>query len=106
VEPDERVFVPPAGSRRDTGAGAGLRAGHGDCRAGRVKASGRVAEQDFAKVVGRISFFVNAGIKFITELSKMRAFTELWDEICRERYGVEDEKLAGSATACRSIRLA
>jgi (2R)-ethylmalonyl-CoA mutase len=58
-----------------------------------VKASGWVAEADFAKVVGRISFFVNAGIKFITELSKMRAFTELWDEICRDRYGVEDEKL-------------
>jgi (2R)-ethylmalonyl-CoA mutase len=58
-----------------------------------VKASGRVPEQDFPMVVGRISFFVNAGIKFITELSKMRAFTELWDEICRDRYGVEDEKL-------------
>jgi (2R)-ethylmalonyl-CoA mutase len=58
-----------------------------------VKASGRVPDQDFPMVVGRISFFVNAGIKFITELSKMRAFTELWDEICRDRYGVEDEKL-------------
>jgi ethylmalonyl-CoA mutase len=42
--------------------------------------------------VGRISFFVNAGIKFVTELCKMRAFTELWDELCRDRYGVEDEK--------------
>jgi (2R)-ethylmalonyl-CoA mutase len=58
-----------------------------------VKASGRVSEADLPQVVGRISFFVNAGIKFITELSKMRAFTELWDEICRDRYGVEDEKL-------------
>ena len=58
-----------------------------------VKASGRVSQADFPQVVGRISFFVNAGIKFITELSKMRAFTELWDEICRDRYGVEDEKL-------------
>ena len=58
-----------------------------------VKASGRVSGSDFPQVVGRISFFVNAGIKFITELSKMRAFTELWDEICRDRYGVEDEKL-------------
>jgi (2R)-ethylmalonyl-CoA mutase len=58
-----------------------------------VKASGRVSDADFPQVVGRISFFVNAGIKFITELSKMRAFTELWDEICRDRYGVEDEKL-------------
>ena len=58
-----------------------------------VKASGQVPDEDFPMIVGRISFFVNAGIKFITELSKMRAFTELWDEICRTRYGVEDEKL-------------
>ena len=58
-----------------------------------VKASGQVPDEDFPMVVGRISFFVNAGIKFITELSKMRAFTELWDEICLTRYGVEDEKL-------------
>jgi len=59
----------------------------------RVKKSGQVPDADFPQVVGRISFFVNAGIRFITELSKMRAFTELWDEICLERYGVEDEKL-------------
>lgn len=58
-----------------------------------VKASGQVPDDDFPMIVGRISFFVNAGIKFITELSKMRAFTELWDDICRTRYGVEDEKL-------------
>ncbi len=58
-----------------------------------VRASGEVPDDEFPVVVGRISFFVNAGIKFITELCKMRAFTELWDEICRERYGVEDEKL-------------
>jgi ethylmalonyl-CoA mutase len=48
---------------------------------------------DFPEVVGRISFFVNAGIRFVTEICKMRAFTELWDEICRERYGITDEKL-------------
>lgn len=53
----------------------------------------RVAAEAFPQVVGRISFFVNAGIRFVTELCKMRAFTELWDEICRERYGVEDAKL-------------
>jgi (2R)-ethylmalonyl-CoA mutase len=47
----------------------------------------------FPEVVGRISFFVNAGIRFITEMCKMRAFTELWNEICRERYGIKDEKL-------------
>lgn len=58
-----------------------------------VKASGQVPDAAFPKVVGRISFFVNAGLRFITELCKMRAFTRLWDEICQERYGVEDPKL-------------
>jgi (2R)-ethylmalonyl-CoA mutase len=58
-----------------------------------VKASGAVSPHEFPQVVGRISFFVNAGVKFITELCKLRAFAELWDEICRERYGIEDEKL-------------
>ncbi|MEM8971587.1 MAG: protein meaA [Pseudomonadota bacterium] len=58
----------------------------------RVKASGDVPDQDFAKVVGRVSFFVNAGLKFITEICKMRAFVDLWDEICRDRYGVSEEK--------------
>ena len=57
-----------------------------------VKASGAVAEKDFPEVFGRISFFVNAGIRFVTELCKMRAFTELWDEIGRERYGIQQEK--------------
>jgi len=52
----------------------------------------RVPEEDFPRVVGRISFFVNAGIRFVTEMCKMRAFVDLWDEICRERYGVEEEK--------------
>ncbi len=59
----------------------------------RIKAGGRVPPEDFPKVVGRISFFVNAGVRFITEIAKMRAFVDLWDEICRERYGVTDEKL-------------
>jgi len=57
-----------------------------------VKASGQCAPDEFGEVVGRISFFVNAGLRFITELCKMRAFTELWDEITRERYGVRDAK--------------
>jgi len=52
----------------------------------------RVPDEDFPKLVGRISFFVNAGIRFVTEMCKMRAFVELWDEICAERYGVEDPK--------------
>ena len=58
-----------------------------------VKASGQVDAAEFPEVVGRISFFVNAGLKFITEMCKMRAFSELWDEITHERYGVEDPKL-------------
>ena len=58
-----------------------------------VKASGQVPADDFPQVVGRISFFCNAGIRLITELCKMRAFNGLWEEICRQRYNVEDEKL-------------
>jgi (2R)-ethylmalonyl-CoA mutase len=57
-----------------------------------VKASGEVPAAEFGNVVGRVSFFVNAGMRFITEMCKMRAFTELWDEITRERYGVTDAK--------------
>ncbi len=57
-----------------------------------VKASGEVPEASFGEVVGRISFFVNAGLRFITELCKMRAFAELWDEITAERYGIKDAK--------------
>ncbi|MEM8623353.1 MAG: protein meaA [Pseudomonadota bacterium] len=53
----------------------------------------KVPAEDFPKLVARISFFVNAGIRFVTEMCKMRAFVDLWDEICRERYGVEDPKL-------------
>ncbi len=58
-----------------------------------VKGCGEVADEDFPQVVGRISFFVNAGLRFVTEMCKMRAFTELWDEITAERYGVADPKL-------------
>ncbi|OWU79004.1 protein meaA [Phaeobacter sp. 22II1-1F12B] len=52
-----------------------------------------VPEEDFPTVVGRISFFVNAGIRFVTEMCKMRAFVDLWDEICLTRYGVTNPKL-------------
>ena len=57
-----------------------------------VKASGALDPEDMGEVVGRISFFVNAGMRFVTELCKMRAFTELWDEITHDRYGIKDEK--------------
>jgi len=55
-----------------------------------VRQSGEVEEAAFAEIVGRLSFFVNAGMRFVTELAKMRAFTELWEEITRERYGIAD----------------
>jgi ethylmalonyl-CoA mutase len=58
-----------------------------------VKASGQVSEDDFETVVGRISFFVNAGVRFVEETCKMRAFVQLWDEITRERYDVQDPKM-------------
>ncbi len=57
-----------------------------------VKASGEVTPEKFGEVVGRISFFVNAGLRFVTEICKMRAFVDLWDEITRERYGITDPK--------------
>ena len=57
-----------------------------------VKKSGEVSQKKFGEVVGRISFFVNAGLRFITEMCKMRAFVDLWDEITRERYDVTDPK--------------
>ena len=57
-----------------------------------VKASGEVTDEKFGEVVGRISFFVNAGMRFVTELCKMRAFAELWDQITRTRYGITDAK--------------
>jgi ethylmalonyl-CoA mutase len=56
----------------------------------RVRQSGEVDEAGLAEVVGRISFFVNAGMRFVTELAKMRAFVELWDEITHDRFGVAD----------------
>ncbi len=57
-----------------------------------VRDSGQVPEADFGEVVSRISFFVNAGVRFVEEACKMRAFAQLWDEIAQERYGVTDER--------------
>ncbi len=57
-----------------------------------VRTAGQVPAADLPQVVGRMSFFVNAGIRFITEMCKMRAFAELWDELTRERYGVAEER--------------
>ena len=55
-----------------------------------VRDSGQVEPEDFGKVVARISFFVNAGVRFVEEMCKMRAFVDLWDEVTRERYGITD----------------
>ena len=59
-----------------------------------VRASGQIPDDEFPAVVGRISFFVNAGVRFVEETCKMRAFTQLWDRVCAERYGVTDPKLS------------
>ncbi len=58
-----------------------------------VRDSGQIPDDEFPTVVGRISFFVNAGVRFVEETCKMRAFTDLWDRVCAERYGVTDPKL-------------
>ncbi|MEZ4363179.1 MAG: methylmalonyl-CoA mutase family protein [Kofleriaceae bacterium] len=58
-----------------------------------LRARGRLDADAFARCVGRISFFVNAGVRFIEEMCKLRAFGELWDELTRDRYGVADPKL-------------
>ncbi len=58
-----------------------------------VRESGQIPEEEFPSVVGRISFFVNAGVRFVEETCKMRAFTALWERVCAERYGVTDPKL-------------
>ncbi len=57
-----------------------------------VRAREDIPAADFPRIVGRISFFLNAGIRFVTEICKMRAFVELWDEITKERFGVADPK--------------
>src|SRR6201991_4904390 len=58
-----------------------------------VRDSGQVPAEEFGSVVARMSFFVNAGLRFVEELCKMRAFVALWDELCLTRYGITDERL-------------
>ncbi len=58
-----------------------------------VRATGQVPEKEFSQVFGRISFFVNAGVRFLEELCKMRAFTRMWKDLGEKRYGVNDEKM-------------
>ncbi len=71
-----------------------------------VRDSGQVPADRFGDVVARISFFVNAGVRFVEEMCKMRAFVELWDDLTRTRYGVRTRPSGGFATACRSTRWA
>jgi (2R)-ethylmalonyl-CoA mutase len=92
VEPDQHLQLPPAGGRRDAGAGDQLRAVHRHRRARRREGAGQVPDERFGDVCARISFFVNAGVRFVEEMCKMRAFTQLWDELLLERYGVQDPK--------------
>src|SRR3954469_19103537 len=58
-----------------------------------VRESGQVPDDEFHEVFGRISFFIDAGVRFVEEMCKMRAFARMWDRIGKERYGVDDEKL-------------
>jgi (2R)-ethylmalonyl-CoA mutase len=66
---------------------------HAEAVLDEVKKSGEVSDAEFPQLFGRISFFVNAGVRFITEICKMRAFVDLWDEIGEKRYGVDDPAL-------------
>ena len=82
VEPDQRLQLPPAGGGRDAGAGGRLRAVHGDRRPRLgARLAVRSRRRTFGEVVARISFFVNAGVRFVEEMCKLRAFGRLWDEI-------------------------
>src|SRR6056297_2038010 len=57
-----------------------------------VKDTGQVPEEDLPRLIGRLAFFVDAGMRFVTEMCKMRAFVRLWDEITRDEYGVQEPK--------------
>ena len=92
MESDERLLLPPAGGGRDAGAGARVRARDRDRRARHREGLGRGRRRISARWSGASRSSSMPGLRFITELCKMRAFAELWDEITRERYGVTDPK--------------
>ena len=71
-----------------------------------VRDSGQVPAERFGDVVARVSFFVNAGVRFVEEMCKMRAFGRLWDELTPSGTASPTRTSAGSATACRSTRSA
>jgi methylmalonyl-CoA mutase cobalamin-binding domain/chain len=92
VEPDERVLVPPAGGgatpEQEIAYSMATAIGVLDA----VRDSGRCHPSSSPQVFGSISFFVNAGIRFVEEVCKLRAMTDMWEQIGRERYGVTDDK--------------
>ena len=89
--PDQRVQLPSAGGRGHPDPGDRVRAGHRRHRSWTPSATARRSPPErMGEVVGRISFFVNAGVRFVEEMCKMRAFTRLWDAITRDRYGIAD----------------
>jgi methylmalonyl-CoA mutase C-terminal domain len=91
VESDQHLLLPPSGGRGEPRAGDRLRHVHRPGGA-RRRARARRGGGPFPRVFGRISFFVNAGIRFIEEHAKLRALGQLWEQLGRERYGVTDEK--------------
>ena len=91
VEPDQHLLVPPAGGRRDARAGDRVRDEQRD-RGARRGARARAPSEQMGEVFGRISFFVNAGVRFVEEHAKLRAMSVLWEELGRERYGVQDPR--------------
>jgi (2R)-ethylmalonyl-CoA mutase len=106
MESDECLLLPSAGGGRDAGAGTGLRARHGGAVLDTVKASGEVTDENFGEVVGRISFFVNAGMRFVTECARCAPSPNCGTR-SRARVTASPTPSSGcSATACRSIRWA
>ena len=91
VEPDQHLLLPPSGGRGDPGPGDRLRdlATRSRCSTRSASAS---PQELMGDVFGRISFFVNAGVRFVEEHAKLRAMGELWDELGRDRYDVQDER--------------
>ena len=105
MESDECLLLSLAGGRRDAGAGTGLRTRHRHRRARRRERTGQCKDEDFGDVVGRISIFVNAGLRFITEICKMRAFTRIVGRDHARALRRDATPSSGcSAMAYRSIR--
>lgn len=99
MEPDERVFLPSARGRATPEQELAFALATACAVLDDLKA--KVPAADFPNMVGRISFFVNAGIRFVTRLCKMRAFVDLWDELCETATASPRRNTAAFAMACR-----